>query len=282
MSDPKEHGIVPREPSKKSGYQPPNWYWESRKKGPTSAGTILFVALRALDLPFQYYLLTSGLGSNIISSLGGTPVLQSPVASSAGILGLSSYHSLVMGLATGSALKQIYWKLAINDLAMPAGFSVTIAFYNTILNTLNTCFALWSATSQQPVAQSSLSTLLQTAPPTLLLGIPLYAVGLFVEWYCEVQRAAFKAKPENKGKPYSGGLFGVVRNVNYTGYTLWRTGYSLICAGWTWGAVQAVWLAGDFCARAIPCLDTYCEKRYGEQWEVVRRDVPWKFIPGIY
>jgi protein-S-isoprenylcysteine O-methyltransferase Ste14 len=197
-------------------------------------------------------------------------------------LGLSPYHTLVMGLATGSALKQIYWKLFVNDLAMPAGFSVGIAAYNTILNTLNTAFALWSVTSQQPSAQSSLSALFKSAAPSLSVGIALYAIGIFVEWYCEVQRASFKAKPENKGKPYSDGLFGVVRNVNYTGYTLWRTGYSLVCAGWTWGVLQAAWLAGDFCARAIPSLDTYCEKRYGEQWDSVRRKVPYKFFPGVY
>jgi len=46
--------------------------------------------------------------------------------------------------------------------------------------------------------------------------------------------------------------------------------------------LQAAWLAGDFCARAIPSLDTYCEKRYGEQWEDVRRKVPYKFLPWVY
>ena len=282
MSDPKERGEVPREASTKSGFKPADWFWESRKKGPTSAGTILFVALRALDLPLQYYLLQSGLGSDLIKRLGGTPVLQSPVATTAGVLGLSPYHTLVMGLATGSALKQIYWKLFVNELAMPAGFSVGIAAYNTVLNTLNTGFALWAVTSQQPSTQSSFSAFFQTAVPSLSIGIILYAIGIFIEWYCEVQRAAFKAKPENKGKPYSDGLFGVVRNVNYTGYTLWRSGYSLVCAGWTWGVLQAAWLAGDFCARAIPSLDTYCEKRYGEQWEDVRRKVPYKFLPWVY
>jgi hypothetical protein len=262
MTDPKERGEVPREASK-YGFKPADWFWESRKKGPTSAGTILFVALRALDLPLQYYLFQSGLGSDLIKRFGGTPVLQSPVAPTAGVLGLSPYHTLIMGLATGSALKQIYWKLFVNELAMPAGFSVGIAAYNTILNTLNTGFALWAVTSQQPSAQSSLSSFFQTAAPSISVGIVLYAIGIFVEWYCEVQRAAFKAKPKNKGKPYSGGLFGV-------------------CAGWTWGVLQAAWLAGDFCARAIPSLDTYCEKRYGEQWEDVRRKVPYKFLPGVY
>ena len=160
--------------------------------------------------------------------------------------------------------------------------SIGIAAYNTILNTLNTGFALWTVTSQQPNAQSSFSAFYQTAAPSVSIGIALYTIGIFVEWYCEVQRAAFKAKPENKGKPYSDGLFGVVRNVNYTGYTFWRSGYSLVCAGWTWGVLQAAWLAGDFCARAIPSLDTYCEKRYGEQWEGVRRKVPYKFLPWVY
>lgn len=282
MAEPKERGEVPRQPSS-SGFQPATWFWESRKKGPTTAGHILFVALRALDLPLQYYLLTSGAGTNLISRLGGTPAPQ-PLASNGGILGLSPYHTLVMGLATGSAAKQIYWKLAINDTVMPAGFSVGIAVYNTLLNTLNTGFALWSATCQDPsnILESSSLTSLLTKQPTITLGALLYTLGIFTEWYCEIQRANFKRNPANKGKPYSGGLFSLARNINYGGYTLWRTGYSLICAGWGWGVVQAAWLAGDFAARAIPSLDAYCEQRYGEQWEEVRRKVKYRLLPWVY
>lgn len=224
------------------------------------------MTLRALDLPLQYYILRSSLIPNMITRLGGSTIPQ-PLAHSGGLLGLTPYHTLIMGLATGSALKQIYWKLAICDTVMDSNFCVLVAVYNTLLNTLNTGLALWSLTSQQPPSQSSWSSFLTTASPTILAGLGIYSIGLFVEWWCEIQRRSFKSKPENKGKPYSGGLFGLARNINYGGYTLWRTGYSLISAGWIWGGLQAVWLAGDFCARAIPSLDAYCEKRVSTPWD---------------
>lgn len=110
----------------------------------------------------------------------------------------------------------------------------------------------------------------------------MYALGLWLEWYSEIQRHRFKTDPNNKGKPFSDGLFGYARNINYGGYTLWRTGYSLVCGGWIWGAVMATWFAGDFISRAIPSMDVYCEQRYGVQWEEVRRKVPYKLLPWIY
>jgi steroid 5-alpha reductase family enzyme len=161
----------------------------------------------------------------------------------------------------GSSAKQIYWKLFVGDTVMPSKFAAAVAAYNTVLNGLNTLLALWVMTTQQPSDQSSLKAFIKTAPLPLRVGIALYAVGLGTEWFCEVQRKAFKQDPKNKGKPYSGGLFGLARNINYGGYTLWRAGYSLICGGVTPALFVASWLAGDFCMRAIPSMDAYCEKR---------------------
>lgn len=279
MSAP-EKGIVPQGPSK-SGYDPGQWFWESRKKGPSSAGTILFTALRVLDIPLQYYFLKSGLGVALISRLGGAAVTTPFTTPMTGI-GLSPYHTLILGLAVGSSAKQIYWKLAINDTAMPLGFSTIVSVYNTLLNTFNTTLALWTLTSQQPTDQSSLKAFFETAPLTLPIGIALYTTGIFIEWYCEIQRKSFKSHPSNKNNPYSGGLFSLARHINYGGYTLWRAGYSAICGGWIWAATMAAWLAGDFCGRAIPSLDAYCEKRYGDSWEEVRRKVPYRLLPWIY
>ncbi|KAK5124893.1 hypothetical protein LTR85_001083 [Meristemomyces frigidus] len=245
----------------RSGYDPGKWYWETRRKINYPAGTVLFTLLRAADLPLQWWLLRSNLLPSAISMIGGTPMPLTPITTTSAGLGLSPYHTLILALATGSSLKQVYWKLFINDTSMPLSFSTIVCVYNTLLNTFNTALAFWSVTSQQPSDQTSISSFFATAPLTLPLGITLYSIGIFVEWYCEVQRKSFKAKPENKGKPYSDGLFGLARNINYGGYTLWRAGYSLICGGWPWALLMAAWLAGDFCARAIPSLDAYCEKR---------------------
>lgn len=253
-------GSAPNGP-RKSDDTPPDWFAATRQKGPSRAGAIAFTALRTLDLPVQYWLLRSGLAITLVKRLGGTPLPSTTVVAATTSLGLSPYHSLIFSLAIGSSLKQIYWNHGVNENVFPLGFATTVAVYNTLLNALNTVFAVWSVTSQQPQNQTSLSSFVTSAPPALLVGIPLYAVGLFTEWYCEVQRTQFKSQPENKGKLHSDGLFGLARNINYGGYTLWRIGYSLICGGWVWGAVMGTWLAGDFCFRAIPSLEEYCQQK---------------------
>lgn len=250
---------IPPGPST-SGYNPSPWFWSTRQKGPSSSGTLTFTSLRALDLPFQYWLLRSGAGISLLHRMGASSI-QQPLLHKTPILGLSPYHTLIFSLAVGSSLKQIYWKLCIGDTVMPSSFAGIVAVYNTLLNTFNTLLALWAVTSQQPTDQSSILASLTSAPKALQTGIVLYIIGLGTEWYCEIQRKTFKSDPKNKGKPYSGGLFSLARNINYGGYTLWRTGYSLICGGWIWGAVMGSWLAGDFIGRAIPSMDAYCEKR---------------------
>lgn len=244
-----------------SGYNPASFFWNTRKKGPSFAGTLTFTSLRALDLPFQWWLLQSGAGIGLLRRLGASPIQQPLMVNTGTILGLSPYHSLIFGLAAGSSIKQIYWKVFVGDTVMPSSFAGIVSVYNTVLNSFNTLLALWAVTSQQPIDQSSLKAFITSAPPALQAGVALYAVGLFTEWYCEVQRKNFKSDPKNEGKPYSGGLFGLARNINYGGYTLWRSGYSLICGGWVWAGLMGSWLAGDFIGRAIPSMDAYCEKR---------------------
>ncbi|SMQ50920.1 unnamed protein product [Zymoseptoria tritici ST99CH_3D7] len=264
-----------------AGYDPGQFFWSTRVKGPSLAGTLTWVTLRALDLPLQLWFLRSG-AVNVLRRLGATTVPQPINVNTGTMLGLSPYHTLIFGLAVGSSVKQIYWKLFIGDTVMPSTFAAGVAAYNTVLNIANTLLAVWAVTTQQPSDQSSWTAFITSAPFALQVGMALYAVGLGTEWYCEVQRKAFKQDPANKGKPFYGGLFGLARNINYGGYTLWRAGYSLICGGIAPAVVVASWLAGDFCMRAIPSMDAYCEKRYGEQWQHVRRQVPYKLLPGIY
>jgi steroid 5-alpha reductase family enzyme len=56
-----------------------------------------------------------------------------------------------------------------------------------------------------------------------------------MELVSEIQRKFFKDRPENKGKPHGGGLFGLATNVNYGGYTLWRAGCACAASGPVWG-----------------------------------------------
>lgn len=239
----------------------PKWFQETRRKGISQSGNLIFTLLRVLDLPLQYHIIRSGIGMDIVRRLGGTSISRS-LASSNSFLGLSPYHSLILGLAAGSAAKQIYWCLAVDDNVFAPSFATMIALYNTVLNTLNTLLSLWIVTSNYSGAATWTDLLTDSAlKSTLPLGLGLYAIGVFTEWYCEVQRKQFKKDPANKGKLYTGGLFGLARNINYGGYSLWRTGYGLVCAGLPWGVAMFAWTFGDFAGRAIPLMETFMERK---------------------
>lgn len=238
--------------------QPPPWYKESRKKDPSNAGSIVFTLLRLLEVPWQYYFLGSGLGTSLLTRLGARlEALPAAPTSPADAIGLHPYHAIILGLAAGTSASQIFWVWAIRDNYFPPPGATAVASYNTVLNTVNSTLALWAATSQAPTRRGfklywSLAC---------VVGLLLYIAGTYLERKSEMQRKQFKAKPENKGKPFSGGLFGWVRNANYTGYALMRTGFALVCGGWAWGAVMGAIVFSDFAFRAVPWLDGYCAER---------------------
>jgi len=277
---PSSNGVKP-----KSNTQSP----ASRPKGSTTPGALTYALLRLLDLPLQYKLLTTW-GPRLISSLNGTPLPPSPSLLSPTIPGtlpgLSPYYSLIFGLATASALKHTWWSFSILNYVFNLPLVSAIAGYNTGLNIINGLLSLWALSSNNPfgdaLTSGSWSELFDVRKSSVPIGVALFALGMGIEIAAEVQRKNFKAKEENRDRPFSGGLFGVVRNVNYLGYLLWRVGYAICCAGLPWAAVILVQQGSDFAFRAVPEMDAYCEQRYGEQWEEVRKKVPHRLIPYIY
>ncbi|KAL8791792.1 MAG: hypothetical protein Q9195_005601 [Heterodermia aff. obscurata] len=178
-----------------------------------------------------------------------------------------------------STLKQTFWTLFIGREEMHFRSALIIAFFATFMNSLNSALASWSVTSLAPRA-STLPELLKI--PTITAGATLFLSGVLIETISEIQRARFKADAQNTGKPYAGGLFGLARNINYTGFTLWKAGYALVAAGPGFGILVAAFHFYDFARRAVPILDEYCAKRYGEDWLVVRKKVPSVLIPAVY
>lgn len=116
----------------------------------------------------------------------------------------------------------------------------------------------------------------------MYIGAAMFVIGILVEPIAEVQRKQFKDDPKNQGKPYAGGLFGLARSINYGAYTIWRAGFALAAGGPVWAAVVGGFFFWDFSTRAIPVMEEYCTKRYGKQYEEVKRKVPYKLIPWIY
>lgn len=174
-------------------------------------------------------------------------------------------------MSVAASAKQIFWILATSKEKMPVGGAAIVAAFNLLNNALNVL--LFSLAAVNPTYSS---------PWNMYVGVALFSVGILVEPLAEVQRRDFKDDPRNEGKPFAGGLFGLARSVNYGAYTLWRTGFALAAGGPVWAALVGGFFFWDFSTRAIPTMEEYCAKRYGVQWEEVKRKVPYKLIPWVY
>ncbi|KAJ9638823.1 hypothetical protein H2199_006683 [Coniosporium tulheliwenetii] len=149
-------------------------------------------------------------------------------------------------MALGGALKQIIWLLFICSAEVPIYLSAAIGGLNTAADTANTLLFLWV-----PRFRNSVSS---------YLGIPLYAIGIYLELASELQRRAFNT-----------GLFALARHINYTGFALWRAGYAMAAAGVPWSIVTGGFFLWDFASRAVPSLEGYMREKYGEEWREVER-----------
>jgi protein-S-isoprenylcysteine O-methyltransferase Ste14 len=227
-------------------------------KEPSPLGTTVYFGLRSLDPLLQYGILARGWGSSLLHKIGfstlpaGLPTNTGTIIDK---LGLSPYRLILLAMATGSCLKQIYWLVGTSEEKFGPGAAVAVAGYNMTFNTLN---HLLFTTTAFSASLSGNETFPQTP---LIVGSIMYVVGILTEAVAEYQRMRFKRNPKNKGKPYTGGLWQYARHINYTGYSLWRAGYSLAAGGWIWGAAAFAWQYTDFVMRAVPVLNEYCEKK---------------------
>ena len=233
----------------------------SREKKFSPLGTSIFVGLRAADTVLQYSILQRGWGSQFIKALGGSVVPFAPPREPAlAYFGLGPYPAILSTLVLGSFTKHVVWIFGISEQEMTPTAALVIGAVNVALNTLNTVFSIWTVTSAAPqmATQSASIKDVITSSPTLMFGLGLYCTGMLTELASELDRKRFKDKPENKGKPYGGGLWSWATNINYGGFTLWRTGYAISAAGLPWGLAIGALFFYDFTSRAIPVLDGYC------------------------
>lgn len=193
------------------------------KAASTPLGTTMFVGLRALDPILQRLILQSDPLANLHSpsslrmgALYGEDLIRT------GGLNLTPLQTVLWAMSVGSAMKQIYWILGTAKEPMYTSGAVLISMFNTVNNGLNTL--LFTLAASNPT----------WSPLSLYVGAAFYTVGILVEPIAETQRKIFKDDPENKGKAYSGGLFGMARNINYGAYTMWRGGMALAAGGPIW------------------------------------------------
>lgn len=231
-------------------------------------GTASFFGSRVVEPYLQYGILAKGWGDPLITAFRGTILSQAaPFVTNTAFdrlgLGLSPYRSILFGMAVGAMLKQNFHLLAIMQEEMGPGFGLTVGVANAVANSINSLLFIY--------AQTSASANGEHFPQIpLIVGSTMYIAGLFVEWFSEVQRAAWKRKPENTGKIYAGGLFGWSRHIKYLGYTLWRSGYALAAGGWVWGTINAALATYHFTRTTIPLLQDYLQKRVCWQTIILR------------
>lgn len=254
-------------------------------------GTAAFVGLRGLDPLLQYQILAHGLGTGFLSRLGLSTVhLSAAVITRTGIklidqLGLPLERLILLGMAVGSAAKQIFWLTFLSQEEFPVKSAVLVSVYNTFCNSLNSLLLLTAATS------AALSTRPFTVPVPgsrsrlslpVVLGTVMYICGMILETGSEMQRKSFKSKPENKGKLCREGMWAWARHINYGGYTLWRGGYALAAGGWVAGGLMASLQAWQFTQSGMISLDYYMSRRYKDQWGRYKEDVTWRLLPGVF
>lgn len=113
-------------------------------------------------------------------------------------------------------------------------------------------------------------------------GMTIYFIGIALELIAELQRAAFKSKPENKGKLCTTGFWAITRHINYTMNVVYGLAYGLVMGGPPYAIATTSMYLSNFTTNAMPSIEAYCKKKYGRQWEEYVKKTPWQLIPGIY
>ena len=228
-------------------------------------GRAVFVGLRALDPLLQYSILSRHAGITWIPGLLGGALLPATgaeyllrPANNGLIFDLPPYQSLLLAFSVGSVMKQSFWALAIGQEELSPGNAALISLFTTIKNSIISTAAMWTLTSVNPQA-SAATDLLKS--PYVAVGLTMYVTGILAETISEIQRKSFKKDERNKGKPYSGGLFSLARNINYGAYAVWTAGFALVGGGPALALVIGGFHFWDFAKRAVPAMDRYCTKR---------------------
>jgi protein-S-isoprenylcysteine O-methyltransferase Ste14 len=111
-------------------------------------------------------------------------------------------------------------------------------------------------------------------------GLLLYAAGSYLGTASEQARHAWKARPENRGRLYTEGLFRLSRHVNYFGDLLVFGGFGLLTRQ-PWTLVVPLAMALNFALVIVPAHDAYLAARYGSEFDAYARRTT-RLIPFVY
>ncbi len=100
-------------------------------------------------------------------------------------------------------------------------------------------------------------------------GAAMWVVGFLIEVVADAQKNAFRARPENKGRFITTGLWAWSQHPNYFGEILLWTGIAVaavpVLQGWSWFALISPVFVALLLLRVsgIPTLDRLAKKRWG-------------------
>ena len=112
------------------------------------------------------------------------------------------------------------------------------------------------------------------------IGIFLYLSGSYINTHSEYYRHVWKLKEENKGRLYTGRLFGFAMHINYFGDIVLFTGLALVTHSLSMLIIPLV-MTINFIFNIIPSLDRYLEEKYKEDFLNYSKNTK-KLIPKIY
>lgn len=227
------------------------------QRGSSLPGKLIMLVGRSLDVALQAYLLSSAVLQPVFSAIGLPHLALSfpgiAISKSATILRLPIPRLLLISAGALQGLKQIYWAWFLSlDIVRPnSGLEVSAinAFMETVFATLYLCTTTSSSSMDEKVT------------PVHALGFAVFATGLFLEWVSEIQRRRFKDNPSNKGRLFTGGLFGYARHINYAGFLMGRAGHAMIASGWILGTIVGLLFWLDLGGRGVRVMDNYCTGR---------------------
>jgi protein-S-isoprenylcysteine O-methyltransferase Ste14 len=120
----------------------------------------------------------------------------------------------------------------------------------------------------------------QPLGPVDLAAVLLYAAGSVIGTASEHARHVWKARPENRGRLYTEGLFRCSRHINYFGDLLLFAGFGLLTRQ-LWTGMVPLAMGLNFALMIIPAHDAYLAARYGSEFDRYARETK-RLVPFLY
>lgn len=230
------------------------------------AGPLLLGLGRLISIPLQHWVITAHPLSRF-----GVPRPPTDGVITLPLLGPHPQLSTIfLGMTATLVVKQNVWIWGYCKELITTPF----AFFGVVVP------AIYEALSAVVFSGAASNPLWR--PEFLYAGAAVHFLAAVTELVSELQRARFKSDPQNKGKLYKGGLFGVVRHPNYACNVVYGAAYGFAVGGPLYALFTGLFYWSNLTGSATPAKEKYLTERYAGDWEGYKKDVPWRMFPGVF